>query len=76
MRDPTDESHPLDGSRRSVAAQQGTIEPARAERPIVRRKAPAKIMRSSVDRPGVNQPGIDQVSVEEPGVDEALERDA
>lgn len=76
MRDPTDESHPLDGSRRSVAAQQGTIEPARAERPIVRRKAPAKIMRPSVDRPGVNQPGIDQVSVEEPGVDEALERDA
>jgi hypothetical protein len=76
MRDPTDESPPLDGSQRSAAVQQGTIEPGRAERPIVRRKARAKTIRPSVDRPGVDQPGIDQVSVEGSGVDEALKRDA
>ncbi|MGB8628027.1 MAG: FAD-binding oxidoreductase [Xanthobacteraceae bacterium] len=74
--DPTDESHPLDGGQRSVAAQQDTFEPARAERPISRRKARAKIVRPSVDQPGVDQPSIDQASIDETSVDEAIERDA
>jgi hypothetical protein len=76
MRGPVDESHPLDGGRRSVAAPQATIEPARAKEPISRRKERAKIVRRSGDQPGIDQSGSDQAGVEEPSVDEALERDA
>jgi glycine/D-amino acid oxidase-like deaminating enzyme len=49
LRGSADEAQSPDGGRRPVGAQQGVIEPSRAERHILRSKARAKIVRPNVD---------------------------